>query len=411
MNRQSQEYKGELFYRYERQFVMQDATLPACSRVDRLQRRRQKTRPLLRCLSGGIVTVLTALVVWCWPMNLTADSVQDKAAAQKANYQRLQPPADVRMNQLIRSVGGYGQDKKNIAQFHPAGEKIIVVNLPSRTLELYTDNRRISQYPVAVGKPSTPTPVGNYTVIQKEVNPTWYPPRRKMIVPSGPSNPLGYRWMGFAADYGIHGTNAPAYIGDAVSNGCIRLAEPNVEAVYEQVTDGTPVKITYDVVKMTIDQKGQALLGIYPDIYGYSRTIALPDVRQKLAEYGLERMLGDDALRQIIAAAAGQEIPIARFSALKVNGRLLPGWEAVSAAGNVFIPVRPVAAVIQADLVWDEQNDIVEYEGKKVRGIVQNDILYITAVDVQNLFGGLKLWWAQDNCWEFLLPELVNSSS
>ncbi|MDW8802633.1 L,D-transpeptidase [Clostridium sp. A1-XYC3] len=81
----------------------------------------------------------------------------------------------------------------------------------------------------SVGKPSTPTPKGNFTIINKAVN---------------PGGPFGARWLGLSArGYGIHGTNNPSSIGKAVSNGCIRLLNANVIELFNLVSIGTPVKI------------------------------------------------------------------------------------------------------------------------------------------------------------------------
>ena len=64
------------------------------------------------------------------------------------------------------------------------------------------------------------------------------------VVPPGPDNPLGSRalYLGLPS-YLIHGTNRPWGIGMRVSNGCIRLYPEDIEALYEQVPVGTPVRI------------------------------------------------------------------------------------------------------------------------------------------------------------------------
>ncbi|KOA20837.1 putative L,D-transpeptidase YkuD [Clostridium homopropionicum DSM 5847] len=82
---------------------------------------------------------------------------------------------------------------------------------------------------MSFGKPSIPTPRGNFTIINKAVN---------------PSGPFGARWLGLSKKgYGIHGTNNPSSIGKAVFNGCIRLHNPNVIEVFNLVSIETPVKI------------------------------------------------------------------------------------------------------------------------------------------------------------------------
>lgn len=43
----------------------------------------------------------------------------------------------------------------------------IEIDTKKRVLKLFEDNDYIKEYSVAVGKPSTPTPVGNWTIIKK----------------------------------------------------------------------------------------------------------------------------------------------------------------------------------------------------------------------------------------------------
>ena len=72
-----------------------------------------------------------------------------------------------------------------------AGKARIEINLPSGILSLYKDGMLIKEYPVCVGKQSTPTPQGEYRVIYKTVNPYWI--NKDVVVPPGPQNPLGVR--------------------------------------------------------------------------------------------------------------------------------------------------------------------------------------------------------------------------
>jgi lipoprotein-anchoring transpeptidase ErfK/SrfK len=108
----------------------------------------------------------------------------------------------------------------------------ITINIAARKLTLFKDGRLFKIYPIAVGKPSTPTPRGNFRIINKAHN---------------PGGPFGARWLGLNApngDYGIHGTNNPSSIGKAVSNGCIRTYNKNIIELYNLVPVGTPVRIT-----------------------------------------------------------------------------------------------------------------------------------------------------------------------
>jgi lipoprotein-anchoring transpeptidase ErfK/SrfK len=118
----------------------------------------------------------------------------------------------------------------------------IVVSLEDHKLALMEDGRVKAIYPVAVGKPSTPSPVGAFTIARRVMNPTYSHDGR--FVPPGPHNPVGSRWMGLSIrGYGIHGTNEPNSIGKAASHGCIRMAKADLEQLYPQVGVGDTVEL------------------------------------------------------------------------------------------------------------------------------------------------------------------------
>lgn len=283
----------------------------------------------------------------------------------------------------------------------------IVINLPSRTLELYSNNTLIKVYPLAVGKPSTPSPVGNFYVLSKEVNPWWYPPRTGLAVPSGPDNPLGYRWMEFSPMYGIHGTNAPWAIGLAVSNGCIRMPEEDVEELFEVVQYGTAVRITYDRVKVRASEDGEVSIGIYPDIYG-RQDLSLEDVKYALNSSGVGEFLSDDELIRLIQEEADQQIVVAKLHSIKVNGKPL-SEKAVTYKDIMYVPVWPVAKAIGIDLTWDDKEGLVRGNNQVVPGVQKGDRLFVTAEGAQILFGGQQIWEPEGNCLSFdVLSVLFN---
>ena len=125
----------------------------------------------------------------------------------------------------------------------------IVIDRGKCELYLYEGTKLVKTYTVAVGQPAWPTPVGNFVIISKQVDPTWYPPDSswaagaKPIGP-GPSDPLQARVMWLSAPaVGIHGTNEPWSIGSHASHGCIRMRVPDVEDLFNRVFVGTPVQI------------------------------------------------------------------------------------------------------------------------------------------------------------------------
>jgi len=123
----------------------------------------------------------------------------------------------------------------------------ILVDVPKLKLYLRSGDKVIKTYTVGVGKDETPTPVGDFKTTDKLPNPVWYsttPSGAKMAIPPGdPRNELGTRWIGFKPAYGIHGTIDPDSIGKAMSNGCVRMHNEDVEELYNLVVTGVPVKI------------------------------------------------------------------------------------------------------------------------------------------------------------------------
>lgn len=118
----------------------------------------------------------------------------------------------------------------------------IVVSLKDCKLALVVNGQVKKIYTVAVGKPSTPSPVGTFTIARRVANPTYHH-NGKTVLP-GPGNPVGTRWMGLSiAGYGIHGTNEPKSIGKAASHGCIRMAKADLEEFYALVAVGDTVEL------------------------------------------------------------------------------------------------------------------------------------------------------------------------
>ncbi len=125
---------------------------------------------------------------------------------------------------------GLGNDNYLTSEDAQVNRPSILINLDKRRLTFTIDDSSTT-YPVAVGKPSTPSPIGNWVIVQKSVD---------------PGGPFGARWMRLSVpwgSYGIHGTNNPASIGRAVSHGCIRMYNKDVIKIYDQTPIGTPVNI------------------------------------------------------------------------------------------------------------------------------------------------------------------------
>jgi lipoprotein-anchoring transpeptidase ErfK/SrfK len=154
--------------------------------------------------------------------------------------------AAVLVAQVAQAAQGVAQQSKGPkaeekAQSTTAQTREIVVSLDDRKLALVEDGQVVKVYPVAVGKPSTPSPEGTFTIERRVANPTYHHDGR--TIPPGPGNPVGTRWMGLSIKgYGIHGTNDPRSIGKAASHGCIRMAKADLENLYPQVAVGDSVE-------------------------------------------------------------------------------------------------------------------------------------------------------------------------
>jgi lipoprotein-anchoring transpeptidase ErfK/SrfK len=121
-------------------------------------------------------------------------------------------------------------------------KRVIIVSLQDRELALVEDGRVVKVYPVAVGRPSSPSPLGTFAIARRVKDPVYQ--HDGTTIQPGPGNPVGTRWMGLSIKgYGIHGTNEPRSIGKAASHGCIRMARKDLEELYPMVRVGDTVEL------------------------------------------------------------------------------------------------------------------------------------------------------------------------
>ena len=205
----------------------------------------------------------------------------------------------------------------------------IVVNLSEHRLYYFpkpkkkTDVPAVYTFPVSIGKMDWRTPIGVTKVIAKHKNPVWVPTasvraehaaqgdKLPAVVPAGPDNPLGLFALRLAAGdgtYMIHGTNNPIAVGLAVTHGCIRMYPEDIQALFELVSVGTPVRIIDEPVKVAWVE-GELLLEVHPPIDAEGKTIE-PDL--PTFEALLEAAVGDstvaihwDYAREVLQRADG----------------------------------------------------------------------------------------------------------
>ena len=119
----------------------------------------------------------------------------------------------------------------------------IEVDVSERRVTLFRDGRAVLTAPVAVGTSATPTPTGTFYVNQR-------------LIPEDTSGPFGPGAIGISAysdvltgwaqggPIAIHGTNQPWTIGEAASNGCIRVRNDLLKRMFDATLAGTPVVIS-----------------------------------------------------------------------------------------------------------------------------------------------------------------------
>jgi L,D-transpeptidase ErfK/SrfK len=122
---------------------------------------------------------------------------------------------------------------------------MVLVSIPDRRLAVLESGKVLAYFTVAVGASVSPSPTGEFEIVSRVANPTYY--HEGTVMPPGPDNPVGTRWMGLnVKGYGIHGTNASRSVGHATSNGCIRLRNRDVEKLYSMLRVGDVVQIRGD---------------------------------------------------------------------------------------------------------------------------------------------------------------------
>src|SRR6059036_1134516 len=121
----------------------------------------------------------------------------------------------------------------------------VLVSIPDRKLAVLEGGKVIRTFPAAVGASVSPSPSGEFKIVNRIADPTYYHPG--VVIPAGAGNPIGTRWLGLnRKGYGIHGTNEPGSIGRAASHGCIRLRNRDMEQLFRMVSVGDTVLIRAD---------------------------------------------------------------------------------------------------------------------------------------------------------------------
>jgi lipoprotein-anchoring transpeptidase ErfK/SrfK len=120
----------------------------------------------------------------------------------------------------------------------------IVVHLGARRVDIYWNSRRVVSFPAIVGKPSTPTPAGEYFVEENVRMPAGAAGAPFALATSDRSNVL-QEFDGGPGQIALHGLdNVGGQLGTAESHGCVRLGDGDITWLAHRIAPGTPVSIS-----------------------------------------------------------------------------------------------------------------------------------------------------------------------
>lgn len=164
-------------------------------------------------------------------------------------------------------------------------ENGIIINIPDRTLYYFKAGQVDTMFPVALGMvprkdADWTTPLGKFTVLRKDKNPSWYVPKSiqaemeaegkavETIVPPGPDNPLGrYAIKTSIAGILIHETIRPQSVYHFRSHGCVRVMPEHMEKFFDRVEVNTQGELVYLPVKVAVSTEGRVYLEAHGDFY------------------------------------------------------------------------------------------------------------------------------------------------
>ncbi|MEA2448757.1 MAG: L,D-transpeptidase ErfK/SrfK [Thermoleophilaceae bacterium] len=166
--------------------------------------------------------------------------------ASRIEADLVEPTADRKVQAPVETVKAKVTTKQ-LAVKYP---RVIAINRGAFQLTLYDHLKVAKTYTIAVGQQGLETPAGRYNIQDKQIDPSWHVPNSAWagslagkVIPPGPQDPIKARWMGIFNGAGIHGTDDIGSLGSAASHGCIRMAIPDVEELFDRVEVGDPVFI------------------------------------------------------------------------------------------------------------------------------------------------------------------------
>lgn len=184
--------------------------------------------------------------LWYQPQGIFRSAKQKPAALAKviANLTKQSPPVRVGIG-LLTKMNRLADP--NIVPGHkdlrvPVDSQTIRVFTKTFSLILYLGDYALDVFPIGIGKPESPTPIGKFEITeiqhldkyQREATRWVSPEDGKELYYGDAEYPFGRRFLKFGAPvehYGIHGTDRDDAIGNSISHGCVRMFNSDVEVL------------------------------------------------------------------------------------------------------------------------------------------------------------------------------------
>ena len=184
------------------------------------------------------------------PHATVEERLAERFHASESLLERLNPGVN-----WARVKAGQVVSVPNVGVVLDARAGHVEILLEDRLIRVFDpEGNLFAQFPCSIAAKEEKKPVGKLTVTTIVKDPVFvFNPEvfvevtdihEKLIIPPGPNNPVGTRWIGLSrTGYGIHGTPEPRLVGRTGSHGCFRMSNWDVETLADLVSVGTEVVV------------------------------------------------------------------------------------------------------------------------------------------------------------------------
>ncbi|WDV47299.1 L,D-transpeptidase [Clostridiaceae bacterium M8S5] len=259
----------------------------------------------------------------------------------------------------------------------------IIINVAQKTLFI-KKGVEIKEYPIAVGKAISKTPIGSFKVLNKAKNPYY----KKLGIKGGSEeNPLGSRWISFKYHYGIHGNNEPESIGSYASGGCIRMFERDVQEIYSITTKGTPVNIQYNPIKIMHDINGnnpiiKAHIDEYKNLKNYEDVII-----NTLSNNNLLSKLDETRIKELIEKVQKRDVVFSDKWCLFINKQYIT-CDIKLREEKYYVNKKDIQKYFNVDIYSSSKQGRAYFLEREIEEIILEKIKYVNIGDIQSILRG-----------------------